>query len=141
MLVLGRRQLTTRMYTSLGEIVAGWSKNLFVAGRETAPFGRIGRELFTWLFPLPALMTLAGPFALAAWALGTGPTWLHLFGGIVSTLMLGWWMLVYWWMDAPVRYALLYPLGALVFLGILILSLARGRRVAWKGRQYLARGL
>ena len=36
-LVMGLDQLTTRMYTSLAELRAGWGKNLFAAGRETIP--------------------------------------------------------------------------------------------------------
>jgi chlorobactene glucosyltransferase len=47
-LVLGREQLSTRMYTSLGEIVEGWAKNIYVGGRDAMPGGRPGQ----WLYPL-----------------------------------------------------------------------------------------
>ena len=36
-LVLGSNQLSTRMYTSLGEIVRGWRKNVFAGGVDALP--------------------------------------------------------------------------------------------------------
>ena len=39
-------------------------------------------------------------------------------------------------MNAPVRYALLYPLGLAMLFYIAIGAVARGRRVEWKEREY-----
>jgi hypothetical protein len=47
------------------------------------------------------------------------------------------WALIYRWMDAPVRYALLFPLGAVIFAVIALQAIARGSRVEWKGRAYV----
>ena len=47
------------------------------------------------------------------------------------------WGLVYWWMGAPLRYAPLFPLGALMFGVIAVQAIARGPRVEWKGRAYI----
>ena len=41
-LVLGLTQLSTRMYTSLRELVEGWGKNIYAGGRDTVPFGAFG---------------------------------------------------------------------------------------------------
>src|SRR5204863_7328907 len=38
-LMLGVRQLSTRMYASLREIVTGWRKNVFAGGLDAVPFG------------------------------------------------------------------------------------------------------
>ena len=38
-------------------------------------------------------------------------------------------------LDSPL-HALGYPLGSLVFLYIVVTATLRGRRVAWKGRDY-----
>jgi len=46
---------------------------------------------------------------------------------------------VYWAEGAPLRYALLYPLGAAMVAYIMIRSAIRGgRRVEWRGRVYRA---
>jgi hypothetical protein len=47
------------------------------------------------------------------------------------------WMKVYWEERAPLRYALLYPLGAAMVAYIMIRSALRGDRVEWRGRRYL----
>jgi chlorobactene glucosyltransferase len=161
--------LATRMYRSLGDLVAGWSKNLFVGGRQASPrvlrpvimplalVGQIG----LWLAaPAVFLVTIgvvaagvvgAGAVGMASVgaasvggdALG-GPT-----GGVTAGLLL-WSGSVYALsalafglftrqMGAPGRYGLLYPLGALVTSCILARSWMRGRRVEWKGRRYMLR--
>ena len=47
------------------------------------------------------------------------------------------WALVYRWMDAPVGYALIFPLGAAVVGLIAVQAIARGSHVEWKGRRYV----
>jgi hypothetical protein len=47
------------------------------------------------------------------------------------------WLVVYRWMDAPVRYVPLFPLGALAFGVIAVQAIARGSNVEWKGRAYV----
>ena len=136
-LILGHNELTTRMYTSLGEIMAGWRKNVFAGGREAMPWGRFGQMIFPALLLLPALLTLlplvalAGAFAVAA------PHWLLLAALIALAAQATAWAAVYRWMGAPVGYALLFPLGAVVFAVIAIQAIARGSRVEWKGRGYI----
>jgi chlorobactene glucosyltransferase len=136
-LILGRDELTTRMYTSLGEIVAGWRKNVFAGGREAMPWGRVGQLIFPALLLLPSLVTLVPPLALLGAAIAGGPRWLTLAAAIALAAQVGTWAAVYRWMAAPVRFALLFPLGSAVFAIIAIQAIARGSRVEWKGRAYL----
>src|SRR6185437_8574360 len=63
-LVEGLDQLSTRMYTSLRELMGGWRKNLFAGGRHSMPFGDRAAWLAPLLLPLPFLMQLAPPVLL-----------------------------------------------------------------------------
>jgi chlorobactene glucosyltransferase len=136
-LILGNSELTTRMYTSLREIMAGWRKNVFAGGREAMPFGRIGQAIFPALLLLVPLLTVIPLLVVAVGAIAGAGTWLMLTATIALAAQLVTWALVYWWMDAPVRYALLFPLGAAVFGIIALQAIARGSRVEWKGRAYV----
>jgi chlorobactene glucosyltransferase len=139
-LMLGVNQLSTRMYGSLREIVSGWRKNVFAAGLDSVPFGRVGRTMFPLFLLLPPLMELLPPlaFALAALGVPAGHT-LLLWAAISSAATLIWWMVVYVTIRENPLYALLYPLGALMLLYIFVSAVIRGRRVSWKGRTYISR--
>jgi chlorobactene glucosyltransferase len=138
-LMLGVNQLSTRMYASLSEIVSGWRKNVFAAGLDSVPFGRVGRTMFPLFLLLPPLMELLPPLALilAAFGLPAGPT-LLLWAAISAAATLIWWIVVYVTTRENPFYALLYPLGALVLLYIFVSAVIRGRRVSWKGRTYIS---
>lgn len=137
-LVMGERQLSTRMYTSLRELVRGWRKNVFAGGRDAMPGGAVGRALFPVVFTLPALMALAPPAGLIV-GLAAGLETLALWGAVCTAAQLLWWAAVSRAFGVSPAYALLYPLGTLVLLGIMLQALARGRNVEWKGRGYVAR--
>lgn len=137
-LMLGVDQLSTRMYASLRDIIAGWRKNVFAGGLDAVPFGRIGRTLFPLALLLPPLMELFPVVVLLFSALiSTTPAilWWSL---IASAATLGWWLAVYTAIRENPLYALTYPLGALVILYIFATAVIRGRRVTWKGRTYIA---
>jgi len=136
-LILGRDELTTRMYTSLREIMAGWRKNVYAGGREAMPWGRVGQVIFPALLLLSPLLTLLPPLTLLAQALAAGPRWLLLASAIALAAQVVTWAAVYRWMGAPVRFAALFPLGSVVVAIIAIQAIARGTRVEWKGRAYL----
>lgn len=139
-LVLGVNQLSTRMYGSLREIVNGWRKNVFAAGLDTVPFGRIGRTMLPLFLLMPPLMELLPPFALLLAALGVGASSTLLLWAVIScAATLIWWIVVYLTTGENPLYALAYPLGALVLLYIFVTAVIRGRRVTWKGRTYIAR--
>ena len=137
--IMGAAELSTRMYTSLAEIMAGWRKNVFAGGREAMPWGRVGQLIFPLLLLIAPALTLLPPLVLAIGALvGASPT-VMLAATMATAAQLVTWVLVYRWMEAPTRYAAIYPLGAIVFGIIALQAIARGSRVDWKGRSYLTR--
>ena len=136
-LFLGHTDLTTRMYTTLTEIMAGWRKNIFAGGREAMPWGRLGQLIFPALLLVAPLLTLVPGVAAIGGALLGAPPWLTLGAVVALGAQLVAWALVYRWMDAPVRYALLFPLGAAILGVIAVQAIARGSRVEWKGRRYV----
>ena len=134
--------LATRMYRSLGELIAGWSKNLVIGGQQSFP---------RWMRPLVPPMAVLG--GLALWVappmvlLASG-AWLAVgLAGAAASQFLVWSVIAvaasalqfgYFSvrMGAPARYGLAYPLGAAVTTFILLRSWIRGRNVRWKGREY-----
>ncbi len=137
-ILLGPHQLSTRMYTSLDELIRGWGKNIFAGGRLAMPWGRLGQLLFPVLllaFPLALLAPfLALPFALATRDL---PFLLWSAGAALAPLLVTRWLLA---RDAqPPSRALLLPLGALLTFVIIVRATVRGARVEWKGRDYTSR--
>lgn len=129
-LVHGTAFLVTRMYRSLRQIVEGWSKNLALGGRLMMPPVAGARALFPALMWLPSLVWIVPPL----WWAATGAAWAAATTGI-SVLL---WAFVLRAEGVPVRYALLYPVGAACVAAIMIRSALRGRRVEWRGRRYEA---
>jgi chlorobactene glucosyltransferase len=138
-LVAGERQLGTRMYTSLAELVRGWRKNVYAGGREAMPLGTLGRLLFPFLLLLPPLMGLAPPLLLlAALATGAVPAAWTRAAAVATLSTLLFWLAVYRRAALSPRYALAYPLGSAVLLYIALHAILRGQRVEWRGREYLS---
>lgn len=138
-LALGERQFTVRMYTSLGELIRGWEKNVYAGGRDAMFGGRLGRFLFPALLPLHAAGQLLPPLVL-----------LVSLAGLLDSHWLGWSAAAtagqtLFWSAAAARlrispaWGLLFPLGAAVFLRIALHAVVRGNRVGWKGREYVSR--
>jgi hypothetical protein len=137
-LVLGLDQLSTRMYTSLRELVEGWGKNIFVGGQDAMPLGAVGRAVFPFLLVTPGLFGVVPPIVLVLGSLGiVGPPALS-WAAIATGANLVWWLLVYAWLRLSPMYALLHPLGSAVWLFIAMRAIVRGRRVRWKDRDYRA---
>jgi len=138
-LMLGVKQLSTRMYASLAEIVSGWRKNVFAGGLDAVPFGKVGRSILPLALLLPPLFELLPPLTLALAALGVATaseTMLWALMSCAATLV--WWIVVYITVEENPLYALAYPVGALVLLYIFVTAVIRGRRVTWKGRTYIS---
>jgi len=127
-LVHGEEFMTTRMYRSLREIVAGWSKNLASGVPLMAPPLRLARAVVPYVMWLPALFWIAPP--LAWWATGWNVAALATLASLLA------WLAIYAIHRAPLWYAPLYPLGAGVVAFIMIRSAIRGKRVEWRGRVY-----
>jgi chlorobactene glucosyltransferase len=138
-LVLGLGQLRTRMYTSLGELVEGWMKNVYAGALDAIPEGPAPRLLLPFLLLLPPVLMLAPPLALIAAGFGMVSGGVALWAGLSTAVMVVWWAVVYrGHLELPAAYALTFPLGAMVLLYIISRAIARGRRVRWKGREYRA---
>jgi hypothetical protein len=137
-LVLGLSQLSTRMYTSLRELVDGWGKNVYAGGKDAMPAGALGRMVFPLALMTPALFGLVPPLVLALGLAGVVGHDALVWASIATAANLVWWLLVYAWLPVSVGYALLHPLGSAVVLWIAIGAIARGKRVTWKGREYEA---
>ena len=138
-LVLGLNHLSTHMYASLGELVAGWGKNVYAGGRYSVLGGRIGRALYPILLPTAPLVALAPPMAMLLAIFGfLSSAWLA-WGAICFAVGVIVYAGAYVFMRASPLYAVLYPLGLLVVFIIALTSVWRGSRVQWKGRAYIAR--
>ena len=134
--LLAKDQLSTHMYASLREIVGGWRKNIYAGGRHAAIGGALGRWLYPAILIGVPLIGLVPPIALALAAIGVlSSAWLT-WSAIVVAAALVFWLTIYSFLNAPIRYAFLYPLGLAMLLYIAIGSVARGKRVEWKDRQY-----
>lgn len=136
-LIAGLNQLSTRMYTSLGELVRGWMKNIYAGGVDATPGGSIGRALLPLLLAAAPVMMLAPPLAIVAAAFGLVGSGVAIWAAIATAAMLAWWVMVYAGvLRLSPAYALAFPLGSAVLLYIILRAVARGRRVEWKGRAY-----
>ncbi len=134
-LALGERQLSTRMYDSLGAIVAGWQKNVYAAGREVLPGRRAGHLLARLLVPGPAVLAILPPVALAWGALGSHRA-LATFGASATLALLLVALAVGRQFRLAPWYALTFPLAAAIYFFIATSAVLRGDRVRWKAREY-----
>ena len=133
-LMFGESLLQTRMYRSLGEMIEGWSKNLYLGSRQSAG----DRKLFAALAPAILLagfaFWLVPPILLSAGVLVPAMQ-------LAIAISLAFWALVSFGMQIPPWHALAYPLGATTALLIALRSILRGRRrVEWRGRTYRVPG-
>ena len=126
-----RRIFTCRMYTGLGEIWEGWTKNLF-AGMGYSWGATLGAMVFTFL-----ASQLGWVLAVAA-----------LVGAVDREFL--WWGLALvavmqlvrattdWIWEAPLAYGLTHIPGNLMLIGLIFNSALKTSRgaVTWKGRTY-----
>lgn len=135
LVVRSARELETRMYRSLGELVDGWSKNLGTAVLQTTPrwFHPVAHLFY---FTVGLVLWLLPP-AVLGWALLTGASGLPLhWSGIVTGFGVVFWAGISAFMGAGALHGLVYPLGALLLAHIYVRSWTRGSRIEWKGRAY-----
>ncbi|MGH7633454.1 MAG: glycosyltransferase family 2 protein, partial [Gemmatimonadaceae bacterium] len=138
-LAIAPDQLTTRMYTSLAEIVNGWTKNIVTAAIDTLPGGALPRILLPLLLLFIPLTHLVPVLTLVAAAIVPVSRSMLLWGATCTALLVLWWAFVYVraFRQSPL-YALTLPLGATIVLFIIARATVRGRAVEWKGRRYQA---
>ena len=141
---LARDAFATRMYTSLGEVVNGWTKNVAVGARQASgPFRGIilPAILFfvaaAWHLPPVVLVGLGVAAAVGGTAGVSVP--LLLWAGVATFCTVAIWAGVYRRFGASPGFALIHPLGGVVVLLIVARSWLRGEgRIDWKGRRYSA---
>jgi chlorobactene glucosyltransferase len=130
------RLMETRMYSSLGHLIEGWSKNIYLGGRRSFPDEPLLRSVVPLMLAIALLFWLVPPVTLGVTRAAGGLGQAALAATGLSTLF---WMLISYGMRIPILYGLGYPLGALVALYIAARSTWRGsRRVEWRGRIYRA---
>jgi chlorobactene glucosyltransferase len=138
-LVMGEHDLSTRMYTSLAEVVNGWTKNIVTAGADTLPAGVVPRLLLPVLLLVVPLMHLAPPATLIASLFVPIARGAVMWAAVCSAILFVWWAFIYRRaFRQPPWYALTLPLGAIIVLFIIARATVRGRVVEWKGRRYQA---
>ena len=130
----GKSLLSLRMYHSLGEIWAGWRKNLFIA---------LKRSVVRTLYYAGVLVTfLITPWAVLTANLAAGTGWLGTglaVAGAAMTLAASFKLCRE--LKMGLANALLFPLGAAVAAAIMINSMAQAlifKRTEWRGRTYKA---
>ncbi len=135
----GRQVATTRMYTSLADMWEGWTKNIYLGMQD-----RQGLLLFG------AIVGLIAALALPFWLIG-GIIWTLAGGGWLAGLValeaaILWAYLLWQRFQASQAfhisrwYALILPLGALVFTAMMVASAYKvlsGQGVTWRGRRYI----
>ena len=124
--------LTTRMYHSLGGLIAGWSRLIQMGSTQGQPlvssFGMVTVATFCfWIVP---------PLMLLSALLGFGGETLLIWSALVCSLSVGIHAAFLHFLGAPAYYAVFYPLGSFVVLYIMIRSKVRASDVEWKGRRY-----
>lgn len=129
---------SVRMYRSLGELVAGWSKCVETGFRTT-----VGRG------PTPFVVTACFAAVLVAWVAPLGVVAVGATTGAglpmlvcaASAYLAGVFLfcLVARFSGVSAGFGFLHPLAATVLCHILLAGAARGPRVRWKGRDYQVR--
>jgi hypothetical protein len=141
----GRHLMDVRMYTNLGEVWEGWSKNVVLSMQDNPVQGLVA--------VMGVFSVLVLPFVLVRWVLRlwkeaekSGRSWDSL-AATWATAITSWFLalpLAYRYrLDRSVglspAWTLTLPLGVAVFGALLLSSLVRlitGRGVTWKGRTY-----
>jgi len=128
--------MQTRMYRSLGGLVEGWSKNVALGARQSvAPWLR---PIVPWLLVAFLVCTwIAPPVLLIGAAVTGGASDVLLWSLSATILSLTFWLIMNVRLGVPSLYSLVFPIGALAAAAIVTRSALRGRRVAWRGREYV----
>jgi chlorobactene glucosyltransferase len=136
-MVVGIGRLSTRMYVGLGEIVRGWGKNAWAAGRDTVPLsGPVAQGAFRVVFPAPPLWEIVPAIVAVAALFGAVSPAAGAWGAMAYALSTLSWAVIYAAIGQPLWYALLNPLASMTTFAILARAAWKGSKVEWKGREY-----
>jgi hypothetical protein len=121
-------------------MIEGWSKNIYVGGRQSFPDEPLLRALVPLALVAAIGFWLVAPLALIAALIGVLPGWTAP-ALLATALSILFWSVIAASMRIPAWYGFFYPLGAVLALVIVLRSTWRGgRRIEWKGRTYGAAG-
>jgi chlorobactene glucosyltransferase len=137
-LFVANDQLSTHMYASLPELIAGWSKNIYAGGRLAALGGALGQAAYPFVLLGMPLLGLVPPIVLLAALFGVVTTSWLIWSAIVVIVSILFWAALYRYMGESIAYAPLYPLGFVMLFAIAMRGVWRGQRVEWKQRSYLS---
>jgi len=126
--------METRMYRSLGGLIEGWSKNIYLGGRRSFQGEPVLQAMVPVILAVAILFWLVPPIVPLLLG-GRGPLSHAGFAATIASAFF--WMLIAHGMRIPAVYGLGYPLGAAMTLFIVARSVWRGgRKVTWRGRTY-----
>lgn len=131
-----RPHLSTRMYTSLRELIAGWGKNVFAGGIHALPKIPGLRYIFPLALVTPPLVVLAPSVIMVVAIADLLPGAVLLWAIVATAATLLAWAVIYMDEGESPFLGLLHPLAAAVTLFILLRAIVRGSRVQWKDRVY-----
>lgn len=134
----GLEYLSTRMYGSLGEIIAGWSKNVYAGGRYVMPDNPVIQVIMRVIMPLAPGPGWIPLMAFVLGLTGVAPSSWITFGAAAYGVSVLYAMIVAHLLSIPLAYAFLHPLGALVTSYIYLKGAWKGDQVIWKSREYTA---
>jgi chlorobactene glucosyltransferase len=128
----GQKLISIRMYHSLEEIRIGWRKNMFIAMRKSIP------RAFYYIFILIALTISPYLLFIASWVNGEGFISQSI-SGINLFIILSVNFVFCKELRISTLYMFTFPLGALVFAGVMISSMSQAifaGTTEWRGRKY-----
>ncbi|HEY6829408.1 MAG TPA: glycosyltransferase family 2 protein [Gemmatimonadaceae bacterium] len=137
-LFVANDQLSTHMYASLSELIAGWGKNIYAGGRMAALGGALGRASYPLVLLGIPVLGLVPPIVLLGGLLGLVANQWLVWAAIAVIVSILFWAALYRYMGESMVYAFLYPLGFAMLFVIGLRGVVRGRRVEWKQRSYLS---
>jgi chlorobactene glucosyltransferase len=130
-----------RMYSSLGSIFRGWGRNFF-AGSLGRPWRILGAIAFLLCCSFSAYVALAWGIYRNIHPVSFVKGWLWITTSVAHlAIMTGALAIMYSWSKNRRAYALLFPLGGAMLLGIFCRSLwmCVTGRVEWRGTRYTHR--
>ena len=126
----------TRMYTSLGELIGGWRKNVWAGSAFLWRDYPVLTFFLRLALPVAPIIGWIPIIAFLLGATGVVSPWWTMFGAagyIYETVML---VPIFRHMRFPAFCALTYPLGCVLVSYIFFTAVLKGGQTEWKGREY-----
>jgi hypothetical protein len=132
------RHASILMYRSLADLTRGWSKNIILGQRISAGARGVRDAVIVFLLLLIPVFELVPLAALIAGLIERHVT-LASWGAAASLALVAFWSAMYRLLGQRTLLAVAYPAGAVILLYIMLMSVLGGKRIRWKGREYVSR--